>query len=332
MAPPSSSPDPHAGVPDPPDGDDDDFRPRWSVGDVSGRLGIPVSTLRTWDARHGIGPQPRVQGRHRRYRERDVEDVRRFAALVEAGVPAGAAGRALLLAHDLDHRPPPPDGVIPADADPLSRAAVAAMVGASVALDPETLTVVADVLLRGTDFAVLWPTVVVPTLQVLGDLWHRGEVGIEVEHLASEVLSTALRSRTAAERAPSLDAGNPVALASVDHHHLPLLALDLSLALAGTTTVQLGPRTPVGTVGDVLSRMAVERVFAWASVPPSEADRSSHLVELLQGRDHDCLLVLGGPGWARDGDPVPGHGPVAGSSVRVRRVDSLSEAVSALRD
>ena len=49
----------------------------WPVGVVADWLGIPASTLRTWERRYGLGPSERTRGGHRRYTEQASPACRR---------------------------------------------------------------------------------------------------------------------------------------------------------------------------------------------------------------------------------------------------------------
>ena len=63
------------------------------VGKVSELLGIPAVTLRTWEARYGLGPSGRTSGSHRRYTSADIKRLRRVQQLIARGVSAGDAAR-----------------------------------------------------------------------------------------------------------------------------------------------------------------------------------------------------------------------------------------------
>mgnify|MGYP000909311355 CR=1 FL=1 len=57
-----------------------------SVTEVSKRLGVSASTLRTWERRYGVGPEERAAGAHRRYLPDDVEPASGSVYLAEVGV------------------------------------------------------------------------------------------------------------------------------------------------------------------------------------------------------------------------------------------------------
>jgi DNA-binding transcriptional MerR regulator len=63
----------------------------FSIGEVVARTGVAEGTLRMWERRHGFPAPARLPGGHRRYSERDVEQVRRVAAERAAGVSLAVA-------------------------------------------------------------------------------------------------------------------------------------------------------------------------------------------------------------------------------------------------
>src|SRR3954454_20065133 len=67
-----------------------------TAGAVARRLGVAVTTLRTWHQRYGLGPSRHVAGRHRRYTAQDLNRLEVMLRLTSQGVaPAEAAAWAL---------------------------------------------------------------------------------------------------------------------------------------------------------------------------------------------------------------------------------------------
>ncbi|WP_257233714.1 MerR family transcriptional regulator [Halopolyspora algeriensis] len=82
-------------------------RTRWlarPIGAVAQRLGIAVSTLRSWGRRYGLGHTGHSPGRHRRYAAQDLQRLHRVISPTHDGVPPAAAARVAL---DTDSTPPP---------------------------------------------------------------------------------------------------------------------------------------------------------------------------------------------------------------------------------
>jgi MerR family transcriptional regulator, light-induced transcriptional regulator len=63
-----------------------------TAGAVARRLGVAVTTLRTWHQRYGLGPSEHVPGHHRRYTDQDLDRLQVMRRLTVQGVaPAEAA-------------------------------------------------------------------------------------------------------------------------------------------------------------------------------------------------------------------------------------------------
>jgi hypothetical protein len=85
-----------------------------TAGAVARRLGVAVTTLRTWHQRYGLGPSEHVPGHHRRYNAEDLDRLQVMRRLTVQGVaPAEAAAWAR-------RAPLPAVSVLPADPDPAA--------------------------------------------------------------------------------------------------------------------------------------------------------------------------------------------------------------------
>lgn len=296
----------------------------WPVGAVAQRVGLPAPTLRSWDRRYGIGPTERTEGNHRRYTAADVRRIRLMSRLTATGVPAQAASevvRALddaAVAHRLEADAA---GVAGGDeAGPSAQGSVDAIVAAATALDAVTLTTLYRQTLRQWELTTAWADVLAPALREIGRRWSDGSLGVESEHLASELLQSELRAVVHAhrQRLP----GPPVVLASADdeQHHLPLLAVDAELARRGISSIFLGSRVPASAMVSAVRRAKPHALFLWASLrrPASEA-----LWAELCPLERPLTVVLGGPGW-------PDHIEIPDPSMTLRRVDDLDSAVRAV--
>lgn len=295
----------------------------WAVGAVSERLQISRDTLRTWDRRYGIGPSLRTEGGHRRYTEEDILRVRVMARFAARGVPAQTAARVALAMDSerlgietLSGSSSVGSGMPGREAQEV----VQGIAAAAAALEPGTLAELYRTTLRERDLVSAWTDVFSPALRLIGDQWGTGSLGVESEHLASEVLVTELRALVQANR-PRIT-GTDVVLASADdeQHYLPLLALEAELARQGVGASLLGARVPTTSLEEVLGRHHPSKVFIWASLTRAEQEP---LWDMLAAVSWPTTVVLGGPGW-------PSSVPPSGSAVRLARVESLRAAVAAL--
>jgi MerR family transcriptional regulator, light-induced transcriptional regulator len=300
-----------------------DAQLEWAVGSVAERLDIPAATLRSWDRRYGVGPSQRTEGGHRRYTGEDVRRVYVMGQFTARGVPAQAAARVVLAmtAERLRLESIVPDtSSTPWSRSDHSTEVVKAITEAAHALDGAALARLFRAALRDYNLVTAWTDVLSPALRAIGDQWEAGALGVDSEHLASEVLVTELRALIHANRPaePTID----VVLASADdeQHYLPLLALEAELARNGVGASFLGPRMPNLVLGKLIRDRKPRRVFLWASLS-RPADEP--LWEAVRGVEHPMVLVLGGPGWP---DALPAVAP----SVTLERVWDLGGAARVL--
>lgn len=292
----------------------------WAVGSVSERLGVAPATLRTWDRRYGIGPSQRTEGGHRRYTEEDIRRVRVMARFTARGVPAQSAARValsmdserLMIETGSETEVSPPLGD--------DHGTVSAVVSAALSLDPGALSRIYQRTLRERDLVSAWNDVFAPSLRSIGEQWGKGALGVESEHLASEVLVTELRAVIRGNRPRTVDPDVILASADEEQHYLPLLALEAELARHGLGAICLGARVPTTALSDLLMSRHPSRLFLWASI---QRNADEALWTVLAGVHWPLTVVLGGPGW-------PAKLPAAGRSVTVTRAHDLASAAHAV--
>ncbi|MFP8882933.1 MerR family transcriptional regulator [Streptomyces mangrovi] len=262
------------------------------VGVVAERLEMSTATLRAWERRYGLAPSGRTPGGHRRYSARDLERLERMRTLVRRGVPAADAARAVTAAG-------PPDAGAGAGAAELTEA--------MHALDTAAVQAVVSASLARLGAADAWTTVLAPALTAIGEHWEETGRGVEVEHVTSGIVESALR-RHAQDRATALPSGpgpgapGPVLLAAApaEHHTLPLTALAAALAEEGRAAILAGD-LPVPALTDALALARPGAVVLWAR-SPATADLS-WLRTALETAPAPAPVHPAGPGWPPD---VPG--------------------------
>ena len=303
-----------------------------SAGAVARRLGVAVTTLRTWHQRYGLGPSHHVPGHHRRYTPEDLARLEIMRRLTAEGVaPAEAAALGPARAADVppatgaDGRPAPasaPDGGL---AIPVGRAGPAArgLARAAMRLDA---TAMRDILERAVaDHGVV-------------STWDDRDAAGARRH------RRAARGHQAADRgrAPDLPYDHRGRSASVPR---PRRAPPARILLACADEEQhtpaaggaggrarregrdrrrlLGARVPPSARSPTRST-APDRPPSWSGRrPPTTAD-PTQLRALLHGPRRPMLVVAGRPGLARR--RAARRGGAAGQP-RPRRSRSAASAV-----
>lgn len=263
-----------------------------SAGEAARRIGVAVTTIRTWDRRYGLGPSYREPGRHRRYSEDDLARLELMRRLTVDGVDAAEAARIALAAGDPAGQAPPDSAQAPADSGAPVRAhgTVKGLRRAALALDP------ADVdRLLGLAFAdgvvPAWTKVIAPALRGLGSQFAIAGRYIAAEHLLSFAVSAALA------RVPRPHTRPRVLLACTpdEEHSLPMEALAAALAERGVASRMLGARVPVNALRDALARTGPAAVLIWAH-SPATAD-GGQVAAAAEARPRPAVVAACGPGW-----------------------------------
>jgi hypothetical protein len=273
-----------------------------SAGAVARRLGVAVTTLRSWHQRYGLGPSRHEPGQHRRYTAQDLRRLEVMLRLTVQGVaPAEAAAwaRRTPLPASAVAQPPLPgavrDGGGQAIALGETEPAARGLARAAMRLDVPAMREMLQMLVDERGVARAWTDVAVPVLVGIGERYQVTQRFVEVEHLLSRCLTETL----AAVPRPRGEA-RPVLLAAADEeqHTLPLEALAAALAEAGVAARLLGARVPPRALADAITRTGPVAVVLWSQLP--ETGDPAQLEQVTAHPHSPLLLAAAGPGWSAD--------------------------------
>jgi len=293
-----------------------------TVAAVARRIGVAPATLRTWARRYGVGPTSHAAGSHRRYTPDDVARLEVMHRLTLQGVAPGDAAQVALRPEAVAALSPPTDGrgyhgsvIAMPDAEPAARG----LSRAALALDAPAAASIVESHLAQRGVIATWDHLLVPVLIGIGDRWQSSGIGIEVEHLLSEVVMGAMRAPAASSREPLNARTVVLACAPDEQHTLPIHALAAALAERRIDSRVLGARVPVDALAAAIRRSGPSVVFVWAQLPGSGV--RGELAGLPPMRP-PYRLMLAGPGWDRDLDSGGG-----GEGSGLPEVTSLADAV-----
>jgi methanogenic corrinoid protein MtbC1 len=272
---------------------------RLSIGALSRATGVPVETLRTWEARYGFPVPERRPSGHRVYSISSVPRLRRIAEALarghRAGNVVGASERdlsALLDATEPLHAAPR----APLPASPLG---IPELVDLVAAFDADRLTHI----LVG-DWARLSPLEflegrVAPLIRAVGDAWETGRLEIRHEHFLSERVGDVLRSL----RLPFEErAAGPLATMATlpgEAHGLGLQMATLALTTAGWRVLFLGTEVPLPQIASLARDLNARAVAISVSLANRGASTNAHLRRLRRLLPRRVALLVGGEGAPR---------------------------------
>ena len=281
-----------------------------SAGAVARRLGVAVTTLRTWHQRYGLGPSRHAPGQHRRYTTDDLAQLEAMRQLTAAGVPAAEAAR--WAARQAPNAPPPETVTTPPTsksragggyAIPVGRASLAArgLARAAMRLDSDAMRKIITRAIEAEGVVSTWDSVVRPVLVGVGERHTISGRLIDVEHLlsrtTSEVLGTVPRPASNGPPARIL-----LACTAEEQHSLPLEALAAALAEADVPCRILGGRVPPAALADAVRRTGPTVLMLWSqAVSTADVDQ---LHGVLTGASRPLLVLAGGPGWQQTSLPA----------------------------
>lgn len=318
-----------------------------STGAVARRLGVAPTTLRSWDRRYGLGPSVREGGRHRRWSPGDIAVLEAMCRLTASGVPPAEAARQARAAVSpgpaapAPARPAPvqptepptpsepappaepdePASSVPARAGGGNTLPVGSSVSrecrglarAAVRLDAPALDDLLDRAIAAHGVAGAWEEVIMPTLRAAGRKWvTSGERYVEVEHLLSWHVSSALRRVTARPRPASAASPAPsgtsalsgpvlLACAPDETHTLPLEVLAAALAEHGVGIRMFGASVPAGAMEEAVRRTGPSAVVLWSqtrrTADPALVRRVRTTAWGVRGARVRPAVLVAGPGW-----------------------------------
>jgi len=278
-----------------------------SAGAVARRLGVAVTTLRTWHPRYGLGPSRHVPGQHRRYTAQDLNRLEVMLRLTSQGVAPAEAAAFVLSSHGVAAvSPSVSPSILPSvspsvlsggsvspgrdgggQAIPLGQVTPAArgLARAAMRLDASTMRAILEDEVATRGVIAAWDDVAVPVLIGIGERHQATQRFVEVEHLISRCVSEVL----GAVPRPQGSSPSRVLLAAADEeqHTLPLEALAAALAEAGVPTRMLGGRVPVQALDDAITRTGPAVVVLWSQI--GETGDPAQLARVI-ARPHPPLL------------------------------------------
>ncbi|WP_238014166.1 MerR family transcriptional regulator [Dactylosporangium sp. AC04546] len=257
----------------------------YSAGAVARRLGVAVTTLRTWHQRYGMGPSLHEPGHHRRYTEQDIERLQVMQRLIFEGVAPSEAARWA--------NRPPISAPLPSSSETDAGSLVRGLLRAAMRLDAPAVRQRVTHAVQDLGVVAAWDAVLAPVLVAIGERYEATGAYVEVEHLLSGCVSAVLGS------VPRPSADVPVrtllACADEEQHSLPIEALAAALASCGVPARVLGARVPTAALIAAIRRTGPAAVLVWSHLP-STSD-PVQLSAVLAERARPVVLAAAGGGW-----------------------------------
>jgi MerR family transcriptional regulator, light-induced transcriptional regulator len=276
-----------------------------SIGALSRATGIPIETLRTWEARYGYPVPERKPSGHRVYLLTSIPRLRRIAEALARGHRAGEVVTASdqTLAELLTVTAATSTAAVARPTTGMVTGGPSDLLHAVQAFDAAGLT---RTLLQ--DWARLGPldflnTRIAPAIREVGDAWEGGRLEIRHEHFFSEKVGDLLRSL----RLPFEErAHGPLVVCSSlpgEPHALGLQMATLVLSTTGCRTLFLGTEVPAAQIASLAKDLTARAVAVSVSRASRGAAMTAQISCLRRSVPRRVGLIVGGDGAPR---PRPG--------------------------
>jgi len=217
------------------------------------------------------------------------------------------------------------------DTLPLGHAAptLQGIARAAMRLDSELVETLLEEALERHGVVAVWEELAMPLLYGMGRKWEDTLRYVEVEHLLSWCVSSALRrvpppARTPAGAESTAAHVRPTVLACGPNemHSLPVEALAAALREHGVPHRMLGPCTPVEATARAVRRTGPRAVVLWCHAGDSaDSVALRRTVHAAAGAPQSTAVYTAGPGW---------RSLKGGPSLADGHLNSLAEAVRVL--
>jgi MerR family transcriptional regulator, light-induced transcriptional regulator len=249
---------------------------------LAAAIGVSESSLKRW-ADDGLLAVVRTAGGHRRISLPEaVRFIRHMGFKLQQPTELGLSELRSLETTQIE------------DASSVNEAFGAALEEGNSA---KVRAIVEGLYLSGWSVATIIDGPIRQTMARIGTLWQHADWGIMVEHRATELCLQTLSMLR--HLMPSHESAAPIAVGGAgpnDPYMLPSLACSITLAEAGWTDVNLGPRTPTRVLANAVGHYKAKMVW----IAFSHSTSQSETIEVVNVVSRACevagaKLIVGGP-------------------------------------
>lgn len=256
----------------------------YEISEVARLTGLTPTRLRAWERRYElVRPRRRPNG-YRAYSADQVALLRVFVRLVDEGGRIG----------DLARRSPEELARLVEERATSAGSPLSAFLQAIQALDRNRLEGLTAQLLALDGLEGFARSTVLPLAEEVGDLWALGRMPVAAEHLASEVITLALKSglRVARQGGPRVvGAGLPG-----ERHEWGFLCALVQIQARGWNVEYLGPDLPLDDIAETAWRLRPDRIALTGCLLDTVSQALPGLSRLGSSLPPGQVVVLGGSG------------------------------------
>ncbi len=280
--------------------------PIYNMKAVEQQTGISAATLRAWERRYMLVEPKRTASGYRLYSDRDIALLRWVRQQMNDGMTISRVVALLDSARHsgeliyIDPQDPPAQPTRDAPLPPSDF--VQPLVQALVSLDNDRADEVIEQAFVLYTMSTVYVELITPTLIEIGEMWHRGEISISIEHYATTYLRGRLLGLLQAyphrHDMPMIMVG----CAPGERHEIGALIFAVMLRQQGFNAVYLGQDVPVEDIVQTALQERAAMICLSANTAASALALRQVQALLAEGGKPNPLL-FGYGGRAFDTDP-----------------------------
>ena len=270
--------------------------PVYNIKAISRLTNLPAVTLRAWERRYGL-PQPkRGEQGYRLYSEHDLSTVRWLKTQVENGLAISRAAEHLFSLRRSGNDPVQTMITSPARQTNPGKLAEK-LFTFFVEFDSNQADALLDTAYEDLPAEDVLENLITPVMRRIGEGWHKGEIPIAVEHLASQLVMHKLHRWTGLANQTRQGSLIMAACAPHEQHQIGMLMLILLLRQRGWDARFFGTDLAMEGIGYTLSLLQPQMVLLSATLPENAKLVSTIFQDLKSVPEPKPVVVLGGSGF-----------------------------------
>ena len=257
-------------------------------------LGVSEASVKRW-ADSGLLPMEKTAGGHRRFRPEDVAVIRRAGSGEGDSRYPTKRSAARLLA-----RPAAKVELAPGREDVLVEEMFRALIDGR---GEDLSALLVNLHLHGQSVGTIADRFMCVAMSRVGDLWHKGELSVSQEHVATRTATSALqRLQTVLDGSEEVRMQALCCSVEDDFHQLPSQLAALTLEAGGFEVFDMGMSTPFSALTEAVERFRPRLVCVSSTVLVSLDRAAREYAEFRKtARRRHTSIVLGGAGFADEG-------------------------------
>jgi methanogenic corrinoid protein MtbC1 len=249
-------------------------KPLFNLSVVLQETGIKADTLRAWERRYQLPTPSRTEGGHRLFSAYDIETIKWLLARQNEGLRISqavdywrdliAAGTDPLASQTRQSAAKPILPAVDNHRQPLP-ALTRLWIDSALNFDEENAERVLDEAFARFPWEAVCTNLIAQGLSEIGDRWYSGEVTVQQEHFASELVVKKLQALTAT--APPHYHSQKVLISCPpgEFHAISPLMINMLLRYRGWETIYLGANVPDNQLLDALDKIQPALVIMTAA-------------------------------------------------------------------